>query len=214
MNLQQQIKNTAPILVMVYAFTTAVLSLVIFLGIENNIELDHFTQDPASIMNTPFYLGFFSYIGILFWCGAAMLCFFTNQILTKNKSNQNVRSFLLYSGLISTLLMFDDLFLLHEDVLPVYFHLPETIVYVIYINIIIFYLGFFRGELLRSEYIVLVIASGLIAISQFVDSLPMPIPEDSFLEDAVKLFGIMTWFTYYARYCYQKARAAFAEKKQ
>jgi hypothetical protein len=73
MNISQQFRRVAPILVMVYAFTTAILSIVIFLGIENEIELDHFTQDPAAIMDTPFYLGFFSYIGILFWCGAAMI---------------------------------------------------------------------------------------------------------------------------------------------
>lgn len=206
MNIQNQLKNAAPILVMVYAFTTAVLSIVILLGIEHNIELDHFTQDPASIMNTPFYLGFFSYIGILFWCGSAMLCFYSNQLLAGKKNNDRIRSFMLYSGLISTLLMFDDLFLMHEIVLPDYFMLPRGIVYVIYVNIVILYFVLFRSELAQSEYIVLLIATALIAISQFVDELPMPIPEDSFLEDAVKLFGIVTWFTYYARYCFQKTK--------
>lgn len=206
MNIQNQLKNAAPILVMVYAFTTAVLSIVILLGIEHNIELDHFTQDPASIMNTPFYLGFFSYIGILFWCGSAMICFFSNQLLAGKKNNDRVRSFMLYSGLISTLLMFDDLFLMHEVVLPEYFMLPRGIVYVIYVNIVILYFVFFRAELAQSEFIVLLMATALIAISQFVDELPMPIPEDSFLEDAVKLFGIVTWFTYYARYCFQKMK--------
>lgn len=206
MNIQNQLKNAAPILVMVYAFTTAVLSVVILLGIEHNIELDHFTQDPASIMDTPFYLGFFSYIGILFWCGSAMLCFFSNQLLAGKKNNDRIRSFMLYSGLISTLLMFDDLFLMHEVVLPEYFSLPRGIVYVIYVNIIILYFVLFRTELVQSEYIVLLAATALIAISQFVDELPMPIPEDSFLEDAVKLFGIVTWFTYYARYCFQKMK--------
>jgi len=197
---------------MVYAFTTAILSVVIFLGIENEIELDHFTQDPATIMDTPFYLGFFSYIGILFWCGAAMYCFFTHLLLPKTDANKRSISFLLYSGLISTMLMFDDLFLLHEIVLPEYFYLNENVVYLIYVNIIIFYLVLFRDELMRTEYIILVIASGLIGISQFVDSLPMPIPEDSFLEDAVKLFGIVTWFTYYARYCFQKTKAEMTPK--
>lgn len=210
MNIQNQIRNAAPILVMAYAITTAILSVVIFLGIEYDIELDNFTQDPASIMDTPFYLGFFSYIGILFWCGAAVLCFFSNVILPDTIQNKRTRSFLLYSGLISTLLMFDDLFLLHEIVLPEYFYLPEKLVYVIYVNIIVFYLVLFRDELLKSEYIILIAASGLIGISQFVDLLPMPIPEDSFLEDAVKLFGIVTWFTYYSRYCFQKLKSEFS----
>ncbi len=208
MDIRNQFRNAAPILVMVYAFTTAILSIVIFLGIENDIELDHFTQDPAAIMDTPFYLGFFSYIGILFWCGSAMLCFFAYNILPRTNENKRSVSFLLYSGLISTLLMFDDLFLLHEFVLPEYFYLSKNMVYIIYVNIIVFYLVFFRIELMETEFIILVIASAMIGSSQFVDLLPMPIPEDSFLEDAVKLFGIVTWFTYYARYCYQKIKPA------
>lgn len=207
MDVREQLKNAAPILVMAYAFTTAILSVVIFLGMEHNVELDHFTQDPASIMDTPFYLGFFSYVGILFWCAAATLCFFTRILLYDDDAAQKTkRQFLLYSGLISTLLMFDDLFLLHEVVFPEYFFLPKNVVYLIYLNILAVYMIMFRGELMQTEYLILVIAAGLLGISQFVDSLPMPIPEDSFLEDAVKLFGIVTWFTYYMRYCVQMVK--------
>ncbi len=207
MDVRQQIRDAAPILVMAYALTTAILSVVIFLGMEHDIELDHFTQDPASIMETPFYLGFFSYIGILFWCAAATLCFFTRLLLhDEDQAQKKKRQFLLFSGLISSLLMFDDLFLLHEVVFPEYFMLPKNVVYLIYLNILAVYAIVFRDELLRTEYLILMVAAGLIGASQFVDSLPMPIPEDSFLEDAVKLFGIVTWFTYYMRYCAQMVR--------
>ena len=210
MNILKQIRNAAPILVIVYALTTAILSLIIFLGIENDVELDHFTQDPASIMNTPFYLGFFSYIGILFWCASATVCLFMYYMSDEISAEQKrKKQFLLFSGLISCLLLFDDLFLLHESVFPVYFHIPKNVVYLIYVNFILAYVLLFRNELLNSEFIILVIAFGLIGAAQFVDLLPMPIPEDSFLEDAVKLFGIVTWFTYYMRYCIDHARTHF-----
>lgn len=188
-------------MVMLYAFTTAVLTIVIFVGIENGIELDHFTQDPSTIMNAPFYLGFFSYVGILFWAGSATLCFFTRYMLPRSESLAEVKRFLLASGLLTLLMMTDDLFLLHEDVFPNYLHIQEGIVYIIYVNLFIYYIFYFREELLRSEFLVLGLAYAMIGTSQFVDELPMPIPEDSFLEDAVKLFGIMTWFIYYTRYC-------------
>jgi len=201
MDLKSQFRNVAPVMVMLYAFTTAVLTIVIFVGIENGIELDHFTQDPSTIMNAPFYLGFFSYVGILFWAGAATLCFFTRYMLPSSESLNEVKSFLLASGLLTLLMMTDDLFLLHEDVFPNYLHIQEGIVYIIYVNLFIYYIFYFREELLRSEFLVLGLAFAMIGTSQFVDELPMPIPEDSFLEDAVKLFGIMTWFIYYTRYC-------------
>ena len=201
-----QFRNAGPVLVMLYAFTTAILTIVIFLGIEHGIELDHFTQDPSTIMNAPFYLGFFSYIGILFWAGTATLCFFSRSLLGDSENNESVRKFLLASGLLTLLMMSDDLFLLHEDVFPNYFGIQEGIVYIIYMNAIIYYIYAFRNQLLNSEYLVLGTAFGLIGISQFVDMLPMPIPEDSFLEDAIKLFGVMSWFIYYTRYCANAVR--------
>ena len=202
MKILNQLRSAAPILVIAYAFTTAILSVVIFLGMEHNIELDHFTQDPSTIMETPWYLGFFSYIGILFWCASATLCFYTRVVLPPGINEfKEKRKFLLWSGLITSLLLFDDLFLFHETVLPDYFYLPRNVVYLIYLNILFIYVIIYRTEILQSEYVVLVMASGLMGISQFVDMLPMPIPEDSFLEDAVKLFAIVTWFIYYGRYC-------------
>jgi hypothetical protein len=201
-----QFRNAGPVLVMLYAFTTAILTIVIFLGIEHGIELDHFTQDPSTIMNAPFYLGFFSYIGILFWAGTATLCFFSRYLLGDSENNDSVRKFLLASGLLTLLMMTDDLFLLHEDVFPNYLGIQEGIVYIIYMNAIIYYIYAFRNQLLNSEYLVLGTAFGLIGISQFAAVLPMPIPEDSFLEDAIKLFGVMSWFIYYTRYCVNAVR--------
>jgi hypothetical protein len=202
MNPFKQIKNITPVLVMAYAATTVILSLVIFVGIENGIELDHFTQDPTTVMDAPFYLGFFSYVGILFWCAAAALCFFTRSMITGRSSKENsLRLFLLCSGLITCLFLLDDLFLLHEVVFPDYFHIPEIGVYLIYSNVIVFYMVYFRSQLLDSEFLILGLSYFMIAVSQFVDLIPMPIPEDSFLEDAVKLFGVVSWLTYYARYC-------------
>lgn len=211
MNIREQLRNAAPVMVIAYAVTTAILSVVIYIGMEYSIELDHFTQDPVTVMDAPFYLGFFSHFGILFWCGTAILCFYTRIILRNTSTDSEQLKFLFYSGLLTSLLLFDDLFLLHEDVFPEFLNLNKATVYLVYVNIIILYLLLFRREILNSEFIILMVASMLIAISQFVDMLPMPIPEDSFLEDAVKLFGIVTWFIYYARYCFQRTESVFAE---
>lgn len=211
MNIREQLRNAAPVMVIAYAVTTAILSAVIYIGMEYTIELDHFTQDPVTVMNAPFYLGFFSHFGILFWCGTAILCFYTRIILRNTSTDAEQLKFLFYSGLLTSLLLFDDLFLLHEDVFPEFLNLNKGTVYLVYVNIIILYMLLFRREILDSEFIILIVASMLIAISQFVDMLPMPIPEDSFLEDAVKLFGIVTWFIYYARYCFQRTESVFAE---
>lgn len=206
MNLREQLKNITLILVIIYSATTALLSIVILLGIEYNIELDHFTQDPAAITNSPFYIGFFSNVGVMLWCGSAVICMFTWRLLPNAEQTKNVRAFLLASSLLSFLLLFDDLFMMHEEVYPVYFGIPENAVYLFYLNLALIYAVVFREIIVKSEYVFLILAALLIGVSTVIDTMPMPIPEDSFLEDTFKLFGIVSWFLFFARYSYSELK--------
>ncbi len=201
MTFREQLRNITPLLIIVYAFTTALLSVVILLGMEFNIELDHFTQDPSAITQSPFYIGFFSNVGIMLWCASAVVCLFSWRMIPPLQTSQSLRRYLLASALLSTLLLFDDLFQMHEEIFPVYFGIPENAVYVIYINLALLYTVIHRETLKHSEYILLILAALLIGISTIIDTMPMPIPDDSFLEDTFKLFGIVSWSLYYFRFC-------------
>ncbi len=203
MNLREQFKAIIPITIIAFSATTALLSAVVLLGIESGVDLDNFTQDPTAIMDAPFYLGFFSNIGILLWCCSAAFCFMGAAVLPARKGNK-MRSFFLYSGLITSLLMFDDFLLLHEEVFPDYLHVSENSILLVYINLIVIYLIAFYRLILRTEFILLGIAFAFVGASKAVAFVPMPIPEDSFLEDAVKLFGIVSWFMYFTRLCYHE----------
>jgi hypothetical protein len=202
MNLRQQLKIITPILVIIYAATTALLSIVILLGIEYNVELDHFTQDPSTITNSPFYIGFFSNVGIMLWCASAVMCMLAWRVIPVAGQTKNIRAFMLASSLLSFLLLFDDLFMMHEEVYPVYLGIPENAVYLFYLNLALIYAVVFREIILKAEYVFLLLAALLIGISTVIDTMPMPIPEDSFLEDTFKLFGVVSWFVFFARYCY------------
>lgn len=206
MTLREQLKNITLILVIVYAATTALLSIVILLGIEYNIELDHFTQDPAAITNSPFFIGFFSNVGVMLWCAGAVVCMFAWRAIPAMEQTKSVRAFLLYSSLLSFLLLFDDLFMMHEEVFPVYFGIPENAVYLFYLNLALIYAVAFKEIIFRSEYILLILAAVLIGISTVIDTVPMPIPEDSFLEDTFKLFGIVSWFLFFVRFSFSEVK--------
>jgi hypothetical protein len=203
MKIREQLKNITPIVIIAFAATTALLSAVVLLGIESGVDLDNFTQDPTAVMHAPFYLGFFSNIGIILWCSSAAFCFLSSAVVPSVKG-EPWRPFFLSSGLITTLLMFDDFLLLHEEVFPVYAGISENSVLLVYINLIIIYLVFFWRLILRTEFILLGMAFACVGISKAVAFIPMPIPEDSFLEDAVKLFGIVAWFIYFTRLAYQE----------
>lgn len=110
------------------------------------------------------------------------------------------------------MLMLDDLFLFHEEMFPKYFGIPEKGVYIIYSNILLLYALLFRESIFKSDYVILGIAFFLIGGSTFVKHIPMPIPEDSFLEDVVKLLGIICWFTFFLRLGYVELKKAQNEK--
>jgi hypothetical protein len=204
MTFREQIKNLTPILVIIFAITLMVLSLVIKLGLDHNIRLNYFTKDPTQIMGAPFYVGLFSNVGILLWCGSVIICFFARSLMPATEKEKTMRLFLLFSGFVTMLLMLDDLFLLHEEVFPTYFGIPEKGVFVIYSNILLLYAIIFRETILKTEYLLLGFGFFLVGASTFVKRIPMPIPEDTFLEDAVKLFGIICWFTYFLRLGYKQ----------
>lgn len=212
MALREQLKNITPLLIIIFAATLVVLSIVILAGLQYNIQLNHFTKDPVQIMNAPFYTGLFSNIGILLWCASVVICFFVRPFLPKNDENKPARIFLFFSGLVTMLLMTDDLFLLHEEVFPIYLGVPEKGVFVIYSNILLLYALLFRETIFKTDFIILGLAFFLIGGSTFVKRIPMPIPEDTFLEDAVKLFGIICWFTYFLRLGFKELKRALVQK--
>jgi hypothetical protein len=213
LTLREQLKNITPLLIIIFAATLVVLSVVIMVGLQYNIQLNHFTRDPAQIMNAPFYIGLFSNIGILLWCASVVVCFFTRPFIPKNEANRSVRLFLFFSGLVTMMLMSDDLFLIHEEVFPAYLGMPEKGVFVIYSNILLLYAILFRDIIFKTDYLILGLAFFLIGGSTFIKRIPMPIPEDTFLEDAVKLFGIICWFTYFLRLGFRELKKVMSGKK-
>ncbi len=200
-NLNRQFRYVIPVLLIIFLITFLSLLVAILISTVKNIPLDSLTKDPTAIMNAPFYIGAFSNIGIMFWSGSVALCFFAAYKLYFIPHLKSQYYFILGSGLVSLMLGVDDLFLVHEYVFPHYFSIPKNAVFLTYANLILIYLIYFRKLIFETEYIILAIAfcfMGLAAVSKIF---PLPIPKDTFLEDSLKLFGIVSWFTYYFRTC-------------
>src|SRR5690606_20232535 len=71
------------------------------------------TKDPVSLTNLPFYSGYFSQLGNMFWFISAGISFFTFYIV-----EGKYRKFLLSSFLFSLFLGVDDLFMVHDGFMP------------------------------------------------------------------------------------------------
>ena len=94
------------------------------------------------------------------------------------------------------LLGLDDIFLLHESVFP-YLGIHEKVVYATYAGLVLFYLVKFYPTILKTEYILLVMALGFFALSVIFDKSSIPGIDPYLLEDGVKIAGIVSWMFYF-----------------
>ena len=199
-NVITQIRRTGPLLSSIYIVLTGFLFSIAMISSYYNIPIDSFTRDPISVLGGAAYVGFISNIGILFWAFTAAICLFSSIIL-KQYNNQAVSQFLLYSGLLTLWLLLDDMFMLHDSILPYHLMIPEKLVYLSYITVVLVYLAKFKKEILAYEYVILSLAFCFFALSVLTDLLLQQQGLTSLLEDGFKLFGIMTWFVFFFRTC-------------
>lgn len=191
----------------IYALVLVLLLIVIFASWKTNLPIGVFTRDIAGLLEVNPFSGVISNLGILLWCAAASICLFSFAVLQNLKSshaaiNRKSKFFLLFSGLITSILMFDDLFLLHEEIFPS-LNVSERVVYCSYIAIICFYLLKFRKTIFKTEWVILGLGFCCFAASIVIDVLPIAGSKITLLEDGFKLFGIASWFSYFVRLCFQ-----------
>ena len=199
-SLYSQFRSITPVILIAYLITFLALLIVIVISISKNIALDTLTKDPVEIMGAPFYIGAFSNIGIMLLSGSALLCIFTAFHIRGINYFREDFQFLIVSAALTIMLTFDDLFLIHEEVFPKYFHVPENAVILTYINLFIIYVILFRKKIWSSEFLILGLGFFFIGLAKVSDLIPLPIKKDTFLEDSIKLFGIVSWLIYFYRF--------------
>lgn len=208
-----QLKPLLPVLLKVYVLTLCPFFVLAIAGLLAGVPIQYLTQDPAAITGAPFYVGLFSNISVLFWCASAAVCFFSFLALKESVNNREFSSFCLFSGFVTTLLLLDDFFLLHESVFPKYLNIPEKLVYAGYGIIILLYLLRFRVVILKTEFLPLLLAFSFFGLSGTIDLLQQEFSLlraglQSLLEDGIKLLGIVSWCTYFVRVCIRQIRCA------
>ena len=159
--------------------------------------------DPAN--GVMFYRGALSNIGILLWWAAATVYAFTAFLLHNNRPDFALRkTFLVYMAVFTGLLALDDLFMFHEEVLPVRLGIPELVMYAVYGMLAAGLVGFVR-VLLGTDFLVLGLAFGFFAFSILTDQeilhVLLNLPDGAFLlaEDLAKMLGIVCWLIFSLR---------------
>lgn len=192
----------------IVALTVSAIPIILAVAIHiwKGTDYGNLTRDPVAVADVPIWTGFISQIGIFFWAAAAMVCLFSSVVLPRTPKNARIRLFFFASGALTLLLGLDDAFLLHEEVFP-RLGVPEHAVYAAYVGAVMYYLVAFRVTIGDSEFLLLGIALSGFALSVLSDLVAGPF----LFEDGVKLLGIVTWLTYYARTTFFACRQAMAE---
>ncbi len=205
-----QIKNLFPVVIKLYTPIVILLCLVIFVSSITGVSINSFMNDPSAIAKINPFLGVVSNIGILFWCAAASICFFSFALLKDSSIRNSWQNFLLASGFLTTILLLDDLFLFHEDnwnsrnfLFPNTTFLSEKVIYISYLVIILFYLAKFRRVILKTDFVLLLLAFLFFGISMSIDFFDISLLNYAILEDGCKLFGIVSWFGYFSVVCFK-----------
>jgi len=194
-------------LIVLYLPAGLALLVVTVVSSATDMPISMFTRDPADVANISPFTGVISNIGILFWSAAATVCLFTYLLLKSAGSKAMLSWFFLVSGIITTMLMLDDLFLFHERIFPGFLHLRQRYTLVFYFVLVSVYLIGFRKVILSNEWFLLFLALSFFGLSVTVDIsakyLAEAVPFYHLFEDGFKLFGIVSWLGYFGRFSLQ-----------
>ena len=183
-------------LVALYLAVLTLLGLVVIAALYPHVPVSTLTRDMAAIAKVHPLTGVVSNAGVLLWCAAAAICFFSSSLLRQQGAQAEAR-FLLWSGLLTTLLLVDDFFMVHEYLAPVHFRLNEKVVLASYFCVTAVYLVRHRHQILQTGYHLLAAALVLFGGSVLLDL------ADAhgwwvLVEDGCKLLGIASWFGYHS----------------
>jgi hypothetical protein len=185
----------------------AILVAIVAVSILFQVSMPTMTQDVSAIAKIHPLSGILSNLGILLWCAAASICFYTATILRNVKPNDTFW-FLLSSGLLSAYLLFDDFFQFHEVLASRYLGLDEQVVYAALGIAVSAYLIAFRQIILRTNFGILLSALGFLASSVVIDAILEPWlwrlgHWEYFFEDGAKWLGIASWCSYHVHTSHQ-----------
>ena len=190
-------------LAIVYGLTLGALAIAALVSVYRNVPIAFVLRDPLATLQAHPLTGVLSNVGVLVWCAGAAICFLTHTLLREQEGKEEMQAFLLWSGLITSMLLLDDFFQFHDGLIPMYLGKGEDPVYLGYALITAWYLVRFRRVILASTWGVLFTALTFFALSLAVDALQdsWSSPWRILFEDGFKLLGIVSWSSYLIRTC-------------
>ncbi len=178
-----------------------ILMFVVFwVGKSYDVEVSNLTRDTAAVLHGHPYDGMISMLGLFLWSASAAICFLAFAVI--RKADSEFKNILLFGGMLSLFLGFDDTFQLHEEVFIHAFPFAEKLFYLVYIGSIAGYFLLQWRNLFETKVLFWVVAMCLFLVSMILDNVDPFISHQVYYEDCCKFAGIFLWFMYYANTAY------------
>ena len=175
--------------------------LVICIWRQPFVPVEYITRDPAAIAIHPIYYGALSNLGVLLWGSSVTSCLL-GALVTKLLSDRwEIVAFFAAFGGLNAMLCLDDLFMIHEEVLPRKLGIPEEALFICYAIALTAMLVRFRRVLLKTQPVLFGASLILFAFSLSIDLMPAlaSLSRNSLfaIEDGSKFVAIFVWSAYF-----------------
>jgi hypothetical protein len=213
MKLKDSLSSQSTALLKSLVIYAPALLVLVAVYVQPYVKLSELTRDAVIVSKGMYYYGLISNMGILLWCATASTCLFSVVLLHVWNINLN-KTFLLFGGLLTTVLLFDDFFLLHEEAIPRLLGINEKYVVAMYPLLIISFLVYFEDKVRATNYLVLLSSLGFLGLSVFTDMLVQQSTNELvyLFEDGFKFLGIVGWFCYFTNTCLDILKGGIEEK--
>ncbi len=170
-------------------------SVLAFVGAQRSVALEQLFLDPAYLAGEPWYTGVLSDLGVLGWASATVTALWGGWVASQTGRPTAAR-FLRAAALVSAILLADDLFQLHADLLR-FLGLPKGIRQLVIVLPAVVWLVRYAADIARTRWVILVGALIGFGASLLVDGLAAPgSTVGLFVEDSAKLLGVLAWTQY------------------
>lgn len=205
--------------VILYTAGLVLIAALWFISSQFGIPIRVLIADPAQITDTPFYTGFLSNLTVITWAVGAYIALFTVWLLRRLNADAEWIRFFRMAGILTVVLMLDDLFMFHEEIFPNYLFMPrvtgiepnEKFIIGIYGIFTLWFLFSSRHTIRKTDWKLLVVACAILGFGILADrGIAKKVFTTSavraFIEDSLKFLGVLGWSIYF----YMSAKSAIA----
>lgn len=191
-SLRRQAGLLTPLLVV---WTIAAYAIAIA-GFQTRVPRSVLFLDQGAVADVPWYAGMLSNVGYIVWTVAATAALGGGWVATQTRRPSAGR-FLFAGSSATVVLLLDDMFRLHSDLLPNVLGVPKPLAMLIVVTPALAWLAIFNTEVARTRWLVLGSSLGMLFGSIIADQVLAAGDTSLLVEDGAKFLGVLAWMLYF-----------------